>query len=117
AFVNGDGTATAAQQIFTHQSGWGEGFSYPDVAWDGTRFLIVWSDSRSLSPFPCTPCSEDQTEALRVAADGTAFDTDATVIASPSTRAHVASSGHDFAIAVDAGSTVSALVAHASGPP
>src|SRR5213075_288414 len=72
------------------------------VAWDGRRFLVVWTTA-NVSCFydPCIPLP-DQIVAFRVAADGTLLDSGLTHIATAAIeiRAAVASSGHDFLIAV-----------------
>jgi hypothetical protein len=113
-FLVPDGTMTEARQLSPDpvNAASYEGHTDPDVAWDGSRFLLVWT-SYYPSGFPVIPYPSD-IHAIRLTADGTAIDgaavrINATQLLSPSSRAHVASNGAgQFLITTDEGSVVTA---------
>jgi hypothetical protein len=98
-FVTPQLIASATQTLATRPQD--KVFIGSSVAWDGHRFLVVWSTS-PIGTNCVDPCIAIPTGvvALRVAADGTPLDGAPTQIATAIVRseARVASSGHDFMI-------------------
>jgi hypothetical protein len=113
-FLMPDGTMTEARQLSPDpvNAEPSEGHTDPDVAWDGSRFLLVWT---SYYPplFPVLPYPTD-IQAIRLTADGAAIDgaavrITATRLLSPDARAHVASNrAGEFLITTDENNVVTA---------
>lgn len=116
-FVGADGSSTTPRAVFSEPSLTGQGPEElavaPAVAWDGQHFIVVFAE------LPNRPCSilcpipdPDRIRVMRVSADGDAVDLSPLVISGTHLRAHVASSGAESLITLDARSGVTTIVAH-----
>jgi len=111
-FLMPDGTMTEARQLSPDAVNSTEVHTDPDVAWDGVRFLLVWT-SYYPSLFPVIPLPSN-TQAIRLTADGSPMDGAATRITATRTmsagaRAHVASNrAGEFLITTDEENVVTA---------
>jgi hypothetical protein len=115
AFVGPDGIATAPNAL---------GAQLPpltlpseiDLAWDGHQFLLVYGEI-SLSGTCTEGCVRlpDHVRLLRISAGGSALDVVPVAIPGIHLRAHVASSGAEFMIALDSHTDTTAMIVRDEG--
>jgi hypothetical protein len=111
-FLMPDGAMTEARQLSPDVVNSTEDHTDPDIAWDGVRFLLVWT-SYYPSLFPVIP-TPSNTQAVRLTADGSPIDGGPTRITATRTmsagaRAHVASNrAGEFLITTDEENVVTA---------
>jgi hypothetical protein len=119
AFVAPDGSSTTPGLLFSEPAFNGqppaESVIEPDVAWDGHYFVVVFGErppeSNCGGTEPCPQPSTDQFRMMRVSADGVPLEISPLVIPGWHRHVHVASSGAESLLALDADG-VSAIIAH-----
>jgi hypothetical protein len=85
----------------------------PDVAWDGRNFIVVFGEAPNvICTTLCPTPAVDHFLVMRVSAAGDAIDSSPLTISGSHSRAHVASSGAESLIALDASGLTSTIVAH-----
>ena len=115
AFVGTDGTVTAPKALFT-QTNAGSDIFAPDVSWDGRQFVVTFGEAPPNSGPICTCISyPDHVRVMRVSATGDAIDAVPVRIPGLHVSAHVASSGTESLIALDAGHDTTTMIVHEEG--
>jgi hypothetical protein len=111
AFVGTDGVVTAPKTFFNQPASDQNQLFAPDVSWDGKQFVVVFGEAPPGGPPPCTCASfSDHIRVMRVSVTGDAIDAVPVRIPGVHGSAHVASSGTESLIALDAGADTTTMI-------
>lgn len=112
AFVGPDGSLTDSRPVLDRSSP-NTTLTTPDLSWDGKQFILAFGE-----PFICStlcPSLPYQFSVVRVSETGKAIDSMPVRIPGRHLSAHVASSGSESLIALDAPEDSSTMIVHSDG--
>jgi|GEM_PF-5439358 len=101
ALVTSGGAITSAQKLTPDVDDilWWHIHNHPAAAWNGSKYLLAWTEQR-FAPCISPPCAEeDDVKALRVGGNGLPLDGASTFVITKASHPSVASNGSSFLVA------------------
>jgi hypothetical protein len=116
ATISTSGTVGAAQRITPDTSADADYHTHtmPRLAWNGSSYLLVWTDTLFTLCFNNGCRTIDRSRAMRVAADGAPREVIAEPLAVNAPRSSVASNGRDFLVLAN-GADLLGITVHGDG--